>query len=167
MNACSRAWSTTAHIRYASTVANRRWMRSEERNKSWIFAMLATFHCSSTRSNSQRMLFQMSPMFGLRRRRRLYRHLWMSHSNLRPPFGRLYPEGMCTNGKVLVQFKKGAFTSGKVVQPIVMKYNSTYLNVSEPRVLAHALSHGIPLESGNGFSSPSFERGENSMVWRN
>jgi len=54
----------------------------------------------------------------------------MSHSNLRPPFGRLYPEGMCTNGKVLVQFKKGAFTSGKVVQPIVMKYNSTYLNVS-------------------------------------
>jgi 1-acyl-sn-glycerol-3-phosphate acyltransferase len=42
----------------------------------------------------------------------------------------LYPEGTTTNGKCLVQFKKGAFTAGKPVQPIVMQYSSTCLDVS-------------------------------------
>ena len=42
----------------------------------------------------------------------------------------VYPEGTTTNGKCLVQFKKGAFTSNKPVQPIVLQYTSTFLNLS-------------------------------------
>ena len=40
----------------------------------------------------------------------------------------IYPEGTTTNGKVLVQFKKGAFAPGMPVQPIVLRYRSTFLN---------------------------------------
>ena len=42
----------------------------------------------------------------------------------------IYPEGTCTNGKCLVQFKKGPFTAAKPVQPIVLRYHSSYLNVA-------------------------------------
>lgn len=50
-------------------------------------------------------------------------------SNNRFPSLCVYPEGTTTNGKCLIQFKKGAFTSGKTVQPIVLQYTSTFLNV--------------------------------------
>ena len=40
----------------------------------------------------------------------------------------IYPEGTCTNGKVLVQFKKGPFTAQRPVQPIILRYASPYFN---------------------------------------
>jgi len=41
----------------------------------------------------------------------------------------IFPEGTCTNGKVLVQFKKGPFTAQRPVQPVILKYGSTYLEL--------------------------------------
>eukprot|EP00929_Paragymnodinium_shiwhaense_P109897 TRINITY_DN7649_c0_g1_i2.p1 TRINITY_DN7649_c0_g1~~TRINITY_DN7649_c0_g1_i2.p1 ORF type:complete len:541 (+),score=143.03 TRINITY_DN7649_c0_g1_i2:114-1736(+) len=34
----------------------------------------------------------------------------------------VFPEGACTNGTAVVQFKLGAFTPGKPVQPVVFRY---------------------------------------------
>lgn len=44
--------------------------------------------------------------------------------------GAARPAGTCTNGKVLVQFKKGPFAAKKPVQPVVLRYNSPYVGVA-------------------------------------
>ena len=41
----------------------------------------------------------------------------------------IFPEGTCTNGKVLVQFKRGPFTAQRPVQPCILKYWSPYLEL--------------------------------------
>ena len=41
----------------------------------------------------------------------------------------IFPEGTTTNGHCLVQFKKGAFSAGVPVQPVVLKYWSPCLNL--------------------------------------
>ena len=42
----------------------------------------------------------------------------------------IYPEGTCTNGKCLVQFKKGPFTAQQNVQPLILRYSSPYYDVA-------------------------------------
>jgi len=37
----------------------------------------------------------------------------------------IFPEGTNTNGKALIQFRSGAFVSGKPVQPVVLSFNNT------------------------------------------
>lgn len=34
----------------------------------------------------------------------------------------MFPEGTCTNGTAIIAFKRGAFTTGKPIQPITIKY---------------------------------------------
>jgi len=41
----------------------------------------------------------------------------------------IFPEGTCTNGKVLVQFKRGPFTAQRPVQPLLLRYWSPYFNL--------------------------------------
>lgn len=38
----------------------------------------------------------------------------------------IYPEGGTTNGKCLIEFKKGAFAGLNSVQPIGLKYHTLY-----------------------------------------
>jgi len=40
----------------------------------------------------------------------------------------VFPEGTCTNSKVLIQFKKGAFVGGVPVQAVRVQYWSPYVN---------------------------------------
>jgi len=40
----------------------------------------------------------------------------------------IYPEGGTTNGKYLIQFKRGAFTSLRAVKPIILKYQFPMLS---------------------------------------
>lgn len=50
----------------------------------------------------------------------------------------VFPEGTCTNGRALVQFKMGAFTPGVPVQPVVVRYPYRYHDPS----FTHPLSGG-------------------------
>jgi lysophosphatidylcholine acyltransferase/lyso-PAF acetyltransferase len=42
----------------------------------------------------------------------------------------VFPEGTCTNGSALVQFKLGAFAAGVPVQPVVFRYPNRHHDVS-------------------------------------
>ena len=37
----------------------------------------------------------------------------------------VFPEGTCTNGRALLTFRRGAFTSGRPVQPVAILYPGT------------------------------------------
>lgn len=40
----------------------------------------------------------------------------------------IFPEGTTTNGKVLIQFKMGAFSPGEAVQPVVLRFPNRFYN---------------------------------------
>lgn len=42
----------------------------------------------------------------------------------------IFPEGTTTNGKVLIQFKQGAFTPGEPVLPVCIRFPAKYLPIS-------------------------------------
>lgn len=42
----------------------------------------------------------------------------------------IFPEGTTTNGKVLIQFKTGAFSPGQPVQPVLLQYDCKHFNFS-------------------------------------
>eukprot|EP00928_Gymnodinium_smaydae_P039454 TRINITY_DN26950_c0_g1_i1.p1 TRINITY_DN26950_c0_g1~~TRINITY_DN26950_c0_g1_i1.p1 ORF type:complete len:520 (+),score=110.82 TRINITY_DN26950_c0_g1_i1:63-1622(+) len=42
----------------------------------------------------------------------------------------IFPEGTTTNGRALIQFKRGAFVPGAPVQPVAVSYGSSYLDVA-------------------------------------
>jgi lysophosphatidylcholine acyltransferase / lyso-PAF acetyltransferase len=42
----------------------------------------------------------------------------------------IYPEGCTSNGRYLLQFKKGAFVGENSIQPLAFKYYSPYINAS-------------------------------------
>ena len=44
----------------------------------------------------------------------------------------IYPEGVVTNGRVLISFKTGAFAAGVPVQPVVSKYPHRCMDPSQP-----------------------------------
>lgn len=44
-----------------------------------------------------------------------------------PPF-LIFPEGRTTNGRVLIQFRTGAFTPGKPVLPVILRYPHWYFD---------------------------------------
>lgn len=53
----------------------------------------------------------------------------MSEKGTVPPLI-VYPEGCTSNGKYLLQFKKGTFVGENSIQPFSFKYSSPYINVS-------------------------------------
>ena len=55
----------------------------------------------------------------------------------------IYPEGTCTSGKCLVQFKKGAFTAQRPVQPLILQYSSPYYNVAACRDNQNGMLHSF------------------------
>lgn len=44
----------------------------------------------------------------------------------------VFPEGTCTNGTAVVQFKAGAFSPGKAVQPVALRYSRSPLGGFDP-----------------------------------
>lgn len=42
----------------------------------------------------------------------------------------IFPEGTCTNGEVLIEFKPGAFYPGQSIQPVLIRYPNKIDTVS-------------------------------------
>jgi lysophosphatidylcholine acyltransferase / lyso-PAF acetyltransferase len=46
----------------------------------------------------------------------------------------IYPEGTCSNGQSLIEFKTGAFNPGQSVQPVIVRYPNKIDTVSEKEI---------------------------------
>ena len=56
-----------------------------------------------------------------------------NNSNRRWPQIAIFPEGVCSNGKALMEFKTGAFKPGKSVQPVLLRFENEIGTVTSDR----------------------------------
>ena len=53
----------------------------------------------------------------------------------------IYPEGGTTNGKTLIEFKKGAFNGLRSIMPVCIDYYSPFLDIENSVI--HFISHTV------------------------
>ena len=56
-----------------------------------------------------------------------------NNSNRRWPQIAIFPEGVCSNGKALMEFKTGAFKPGKSVQPVLLRFKNEIDTITSDR----------------------------------
>lgn len=58
----------------------------------------------------------------------------------------IFPEGTCTNGQQLIDFKPGAFYPGHPIQPVTIKYPNKIDTVSNFKCFYHRYVHNFNFE---------------------
>ena len=79
----------------------------------------------------------------------------------------IFPEGASTNGKELIQFKRGAFHNLRPVKPLIIKYWSPHISAASDIIgfTKHVFAVGMsPIITCNVYELPVFE--PNEYFWK-